>query len=160
MPGGERASCRGFRCASGLSPTRCPVGKQLFSDRVMAATETSAGEDPNSVRKTVAQIVGSVRAKASMGTCAIGRLIVHPESQGKGIGSKMRGMLADIESRFPDVSKYELFTGSKSEANIRLYQPHGYIITRTQPLSATVSITFLVTASHRWARVGADDCCV
>jgi ribosomal protein S18 acetylase RimI-like enzyme len=95
------------------------------------------------------QIVGSVRAKASMGTCAIGRLIVHPGSQGKGIGSKM---LADIESRFPEVSRYELFTGSKSEANIRLYQRHGYKITHTQPLSATVSITFLekhATAGHR-----------
>ena len=75
-----------------------------------------------------------------MGTCAIGRLIVHPGFQAKGIGSKL---LADIESRFPEVTKYELFTGSKSEANIRLYQRHGYTITRTQPLCATVSITFL-----------------
>jgi ribosomal protein S18 acetylase RimI-like enzyme len=107
--------------------------------------------DSSIVLKAIAadQIVGSVRAKASMGTCAIGRLIVHPGFQGKGIGSKM---LADIELRFSEVTRYELFTGSKSEANIRLYQRHGYTITRTQPLSATVSITFLeklATVCHR-----------
>jgi ribosomal protein S18 acetylase RimI-like enzyme len=90
------------------------------------------------------RIVGSVRAVASMGTCRIGRLIVHPDSQRKGIGSMM---LADIESRFPEVSRFELFTGSKSEANIRLYQRHGYSITHTKPLSATVSITFMEKVS-------------
>ena len=85
-------------------------------------------------------IIGSVRAKATSGTCEIGRLIVHPHYQGRGIGSKL---LQTIESRFDKLDKFELFTGSKSEANIRLYQRHGYTITRAQPLSATISITFL-----------------
>lgn len=85
-------------------------------------------------------IIGSVRAKATSGTCEIGRLIVHPHYQGQGIGSKL---LQTIESRFDKLDKFELFTGSKSEANIRLYQRHGYTITHTQPLSQTVSITFL-----------------
>jgi ribosomal protein S18 acetylase RimI-like enzyme len=86
------------------------------------------------------RIVGSVRAKVATGICAIGRLVVHPDYQGQGIGSRL---LRSIESRFPDVTKYELFTGSKSEANIRLYQRHGYNISRTQALSPTVSLTFL-----------------
>lgn len=85
-------------------------------------------------------LIGSVRAKVVNGVCLIGRLIVHPEFQGQGIGSRL---LRQIEASFSDLSKYEIFTGSKSEANIRLYQRHGYAITRTQVLSSTMSITFL-----------------
>lgn len=85
-------------------------------------------------------IVGSVRAKAALGVCAIGRLVVHPDFQGRGIGSRL---LQEIEACFPDVSKYELFTGSRSEGNIRLYQRHGYRISRTQEVSPTMSLTFM-----------------
>jgi ribosomal protein S18 acetylase RimI-like enzyme len=85
-------------------------------------------------------LVGSVRAKSDAGICAIGRLAVHPGHQGQGIGSLL---LREIEARFDEVEKYELFTGSKSEANIRLYQRHGYAVTRTEPLSPAVAITFL-----------------
>jgi GNAT superfamily N-acetyltransferase len=66
-------------------------------------------------------LIGSVRAKITDGVCAIGRLIVHPEFQGQGIGSQL---LAAIEDMHTVAAKYELFTGSKSEANIRLYQPY------------------------------------
>jgi ribosomal protein S18 acetylase RimI-like enzyme len=85
-------------------------------------------------------LVGAVRGKVTLGTCAIGRLVVHPEFQGQGIGSKL---LQSIEANCGFVSTFQLFTGSKSKANIRLYLRHGYTITRTQPLSPTVSITFL-----------------
>jgi ribosomal protein S18 acetylase RimI-like enzyme len=86
------------------------------------------------------RIVGSVRARQNGDVCAIGRLVVHPELQGKGIGSQL---LRSIEARFGRVAKYELFTGSKSEGNIRLYQRHGYTIARTEPLSQTVSLVFM-----------------
>lgn len=86
------------------------------------------------------RLVGSVRARQTGDVCAIGRLVVHPELQGQGIGSQL---LRSIEARFDRVAKYELFTGSKSEGNIRLYQRHGYTITRTEPLSQTVSIVFM-----------------
>ncbi|MFZ1568578.1 MAG: GNAT family N-acetyltransferase [Thiolinea sp.] len=86
------------------------------------------------------RIVGSVRAKVAGDTCAIGRLIVLPEFQGKGIGSRL---LQTIERSCNNVAKFELFTGSKSESNIRLYQRAGYRITKTQVLSPSVSITIL-----------------
>ena len=86
------------------------------------------------------RIVGSVRARMNGSTCEIGRLVVHPELQGRGIGSQL---LRSIEGRFDNVRTFELFTGSKSESNIRLYLRHGYTVTRTQPLSRTVSLIFL-----------------
>jgi ribosomal protein S18 acetylase RimI-like enzyme len=86
------------------------------------------------------KLVGSVRAKVKAGTCSIGRLVVHPKQQGRGIGSQL---LREMEARCSSAAKFELFTGSKSEANIRLYQRHGYTITGVRDLSATVSLTYL-----------------
>jgi ribosomal protein S18 acetylase RimI-like enzyme len=86
------------------------------------------------------RIIGSVRARLADGVCVIGRLAVHPDFQGAGIGSHL---LRAIEARFPDASRYELFTGSRSEANIRLYQRHGFAVCRTEALSPQVSLIFL-----------------
>ncbi len=86
------------------------------------------------------RIVGSVRAKVTDGVCVIGRLVVHPDFQGQGIGSML---LKAVESHCPGSSKYELFTGSKSEGNIRLYRRHGYAVVRTQVISPTLSLVFM-----------------
>lgn len=86
------------------------------------------------------RLVGSVRAKATDGICEIGRLIVHPDFQRQGIGSEL---LRQIEACFPDAYEYRLFTGDKSEGNIRLYQRHGYVITHTKALSPTVALAFM-----------------
>ena len=67
-------------------------------------------------------IVGSVRANSTEGKCEVGRLIVHPEYQRKGIGSKL---LLRIEDLFPDAHQYELFTGSKSVGNTRALRTQG-----------------------------------
>lgn len=85
-------------------------------------------------------IVGSVRAKRSGDTCEIGRLIVHPQLQRRGIGSRL---LEQAELHFADVRRFELFTGSRSEANIRLYQRHGYAVFKTLRLSDTVTLVFM-----------------
>jgi ribosomal protein S18 acetylase RimI-like enzyme len=96
------------------------------------------------LKATVAEdrLVGSVRAKIDdvSGTAAIGRLIVQPEFQGRGIGS---ALLEAVEAACPDAARFELFTGSRSEASIRLYQRHGYTVTRTEPVSSTLSLTYL-----------------
>ncbi|HEY6458378.1 MAG TPA: GNAT family N-acetyltransferase [Steroidobacteraceae bacterium] len=96
----------------------------------------------SNVLKAVAaeHIIGSVRARAVDGLGQIGRLIVHPDHQGQGLGSEL---LKRAEVALREVSIFELFTGTRSEANIRLYQRHGYRISRTQALSPTVSITFM-----------------
>ncbi len=85
-------------------------------------------------------IVGSVRAGIKDGLCSIGRLIVHPGHQRQGIGSRL---MQSIESLFPEAAKFELFTGSESEGNIRLYARLGYTVSRTERLSPKVSLVFL-----------------
>ncbi|WP_345627359.1 GNAT family N-acetyltransferase [Rugosimonospora acidiphila] len=78
------------------------------------------------VRKAVlgTRIVGTVRARLDGQTCHIGRLAVAPDLQGHGIGSRL---IADVEQRWADrVARFELFTGPKSEPNIRLYRRLGY----------------------------------
>lgn len=84
--------------------------------------------------------IGSVRASIHDGTCNIGRLIVHPEFQHKGIGTRL---MSAIETTFPSVRRFELFTGSRSEGNIRLYERLGYLIFRTDRLSPQVELVFL-----------------
>ena len=62
-------------------------------------------------------IIGSVRAYQENGTVYIGKLMVHPKMQKKGIGTKL---LLEIENVYPN-QRYELFTSTKSINNIRLY---------------------------------------
>ena len=69
------------------------------------------------------QIVGSIRACRRDTTCFIIRLFVHPDHQNRGIGTSLMNA---IELRFPDVDRYELFTGYRDEKNLRLYQRLGY----------------------------------
>jgi ribosomal protein S18 acetylase RimI-like enzyme len=69
------------------------------------------------------RIVGSVRADEQDGTVYIGRLIVDPACQNRGIG---RRLMAEIESAFSHVDRCELFTGHLSERNLYFYKKLGY----------------------------------
>ena len=69
------------------------------------------------------KIIGSVRAYLSDGTCYIGRLIVHPDFQNQGIGTKL---MNEIEDRFKQAKRFELFTGHKSEGPLYIYHKLGY----------------------------------
>lgn len=85
-------------------------------------------------------IIGSVRAQMAEGAAHIGKLIVEPAEQRKGIGS---ALLHTIEASFPSAKRFELFTGSRSEDNIRLYRKHGYEITHEKALSPSVTLLFM-----------------
>jgi len=85
-------------------------------------------------------IIGSVRAAMHEHTCAIGRLIVHPTQQRRGIGS---ALIHAIEAHFPQATRYELFTGHLSEGNIRLYQRLGYTIFQVEPITLNLSMVYL-----------------
>jgi ribosomal protein S18 acetylase RimI-like enzyme len=86
------------------------------------------------------RVVGSVRAYEKEGTCFIGKLIVHPECQNQGIGTKL---LQEIENTFDRVTRYELFTGHKSQKNLHLYEKNGYRIFRRQEVTDNLTIVFM-----------------
>jgi ribosomal protein S18 acetylase RimI-like enzyme len=86
------------------------------------------------------RIVGSVRASLDRDTCLVGRLIVHPDFQRNGIGTRL---LLEIEAFFSSADRYELFTGSKSIDNIRIYRRLGYQVCREEDLSPKVRLVFM-----------------
>lgn len=70
------------------------------------------------------RIVGSVRGRREGDTWHIGRLVVAPDRQGEGLGSRL---LRVIEAAAEDgIGICALFTGERSDANLRLYARHGY----------------------------------
>jgi ribosomal protein S18 acetylase RimI-like enzyme len=85
-------------------------------------------------------IVGAVRGYAQNGTCYIGRLMVLPACQNRGLGTQL---LRAIEAHFNVVRRYELFTSERSTCNLYLYQKLGYHIYRTEQLTAKVTIVYL-----------------
>ncbi len=86
------------------------------------------------------RIIGSVRAFSKEGTCYIGRLIVHPDFQNRGIGTKL---MNEMEQVFKTSQRFELFTGDKSERNLYLYQKLGYRISRKAKMTEVTHIVFL-----------------
>ena len=96
------------------------------------------------------RIIGSVRSHVKDGTAYLGKLMVHPDDRGRSLGG---ALLSEIEryseeaslARSSEVaqsrdglprakpegreaSRFELFTSTRSEANIQLYQKKGYRI--------------------------------
>ncbi|KQW01826.1 GNAT family N-acetyltransferase [Streptomyces sp. Root369] len=73
------------------------------------------------------EVVGSVRGRVTEdGSAAIGKLCVHPRLQGHGIGARL---LRAAEAALADergATSFRLFTGHRSEGNLRLYRKVGY----------------------------------
>lgn len=86
------------------------------------------------------KIVGSVRIYMETGTGYIGKLIVNPNHQNLGIGTKL---LYEAEKQFPDAERYELFTGQKSEKNLHIYANNGYRIFKNKKVSEKLTLVFL-----------------
>lgn len=84
-------------------------------------------------------IIGSVRAYKENGTVYIGKLMVHPSTRKKGIGTKL---LLEIENQYPN-RRYELFTSTKSISNIRLYERLGYKIFKEESLTQELQFVYM-----------------
>lgn len=70
------------------------------------------------------RLVGAVRAKQVDDLWDIGRIMVAPDLQGRGLG---RALLEHAEQQAPSgVRRFVLFTGARSEANLRRYRRAGY----------------------------------
>ncbi|GAA3162593.1 GNAT family N-acetyltransferase [Planomonospora alba] len=75
------------------------------------------------------RLVGAVRGRMARTTCLVGRLVVAPDRQGRGIGSALLGALHEEAA---EALAFDLFTGHLSEGNLRLYHRHGYRETRRE----------------------------
>ena len=70
------------------------------------------------------KIIASIRCCIKDDILYIEKLIVDPDFQNRGIGTKI---MTDIEKRYSSsVKRYSLFTGDKSARNIHLYKKLGY----------------------------------
>jgi tRNA (guanine37-N1)-methyltransferase len=70
------------------------------------------------------RLVGAARGRREGELWDVGRVMVAPDLQGRGLG---RLVLAAIEQAAPaDVTGYTLFTGALSERNLRIYKRAGY----------------------------------
>lgn len=90
-------------------------------DQVRAELADNAGW----VARSEGRLVGVIRAVQDGDLLLIGRIAIAPDMQGEGIG---RALLQAAEEGSSAVTA-ELFTGSLSEANIRLYETCGYLQT-------------------------------
>ena len=86
------------------------------------------------------EIVGSVRGFADNETSYIGKLIVKSDFQNKGIG---RMLLDSIELTFKDCNRFELFTGSRSDKNLYLYNKQGYREFKRQVINDGLTLVYL-----------------
>lgn len=84
-------------------------------------------------------IIGSIRGYENNGTCFVERLFVDPEYRGNGIGL---ALLQEIENHFPQAVRFELFTGHKSENNIRMYESNGYRKIHEKPIHKNLTVIY------------------
>ena len=85
-------------------------------------------------------LIGSVRAHQEAETCYVGRLIVHPNYQNRGIGTIL---MNKIENKFKNVKRFEIFTGKRDKKNIYLYQKLGYNIFKNEYINEKLILHFM-----------------
>lgn len=70
------------------------------------------------------RIIGSVRAFMNTDqTCCVGKLVVHPGFQNRGIG---KALMYAIENYFPACRRFSLFTGEATPGTRHVYSRVGY----------------------------------
>lgn len=106
----------------------------------LAATARALAESLVLKATLAGRLIGSVRGRIEGGTCHVGRLIVHPEWQGRGLGTRV---MQALEAATSSVRRYELFTGERSGRNLRLYAKLGYREFRRAVLSERVTLIHL-----------------
>ncbi|MGY2060369.1 GNAT family N-acetyltransferase [Nocardia gipuzkoensis] len=87
------------------------------------------------------RLVGAVRGGVENATdWHIGRLMVAPDLAGRGIGSHLLRLAEDLAP--PQSQRFVLFTGARSERNIRIYQRAGYRLApnRSDHIDGTVHL--------------------
>jgi ribosomal protein S18 acetylase RimI-like enzyme len=90
--------------------------------QTLAEMEAELRSESGFAARIGGRLVGAIRFVERDGLLLIGRIAIAPDMQGEGIGR----MLLDAAEESSSADVAELFTGSLSEANIRLYESCGY----------------------------------
>jgi tRNA (guanine37-N1)-methyltransferase len=110
----------------------CWVQEALINDHLgipalhedLEAVRAWLGEWATSVVRVEGRLVGAVRARLVGDAWDIGRIMVAPDLQGRGLG---RALLEHAERQAPEAARrFVLFTGARSTHNIRMYRKAGY----------------------------------
>lgn len=91
------------------------------------------------VARLAGRVVGSVRWRLTDDVCAVSRLSVATDLQGRGVGGRLLNAVEEAAGAGP----YTLFTGAESADNIRLYERHGYRPTHTRQESERVAVVHM-----------------
>jgi ribosomal protein S18 acetylase RimI-like enzyme len=86
------------------------------------------------------RLVGAVRTREGDGVLHVGRLVVAPDLQGQGIGTRLL-LAAEQATGLPQAT---LFTGHRSVANLRLYRRHGYVESSREQVRPGLELVHLV----------------
>ncbi len=86
------------------------------------------------------QLIASVRGFVKNKTAYIGRLIVKKEFQNNKFGQKL---MYFIETILNQCTRYELFTGSKSEGNMYLYNKLGYSEFKREKVTDKLTMVYM-----------------
>ncbi|MEU2288304.1 GNAT family N-acetyltransferase [Streptomyces sp. NPDC013178] len=98
------------------------------------------------------EVVGSVRGSITEdGAAAIGKLCVHPRLQGHGIGARLLRAAESALAEERGAKKFRLFTGHRSEGNLRLYRRVGYETVGTAEGTDGVPMIVLEKAAGQYA---------
>jgi len=86
------------------------------------------------------KIIGSVRGYIKNETCYIGRLIVRPDLQNQGIGTKL---MREIETIFKSAQRFEVFTGHRGKKNLHLYEKLRYKRFKSEKFNNSLIMIYL-----------------
>jgi ribosomal protein S18 acetylase RimI-like enzyme len=90
------------------------------------------------------EVVGSVRGTVDdVGTARIAKLIVHPRMQRHGLGGRLLRAIEERLAAEREAKRFRLFTGHRSEGNLRLYRRLGYAQIGTEQVSRRLSLVTL-----------------
>ncbi len=86
------------------------------------------------------RLVSAVRSRERDDVLHVGRLVVAPDLQGRGIGTRLL-LAAELTTR---LARATLFTGARSTADLRLYGRHGYADAHPETVRPGLELVHLV----------------
>jgi ribosomal protein S18 acetylase RimI-like enzyme len=87
------------------------------------------------------KIIASIRCYIKDNTLYLEKLIVDPDFQNRGIGTKI---MTEIEKKYSSsVNRYALFTGHKSKKNLHIYNKLGYREIRQETIADDLKLIYL-----------------